>query len=219
MKYGLGMILVACLLAGCGHTRGPEERTDDGLVRVPSRAEGGVYRAPGIDFSPYKRIILEPPTVGYVKDWRKTHKEVSDREITRLEREAVKLFREEFSRVVIEDGPYEFAEAPGADVLLIVPRIVDLDIPAPHTESAVGLKQFTPGPVKMQVVGELRDSTSNRLVGRVIVFEGQNRYGMNEMRLANRVTNAHEMRLGFAKWSRMALEALNVAKAGQPLPE
>ena len=121
------------------------------------------------------------------------------------------------ANIVVEDGPYEFADAPAPDVLLIVPRIVDLDIPAPETNNPIGVKQYTPGPVKMQVIGEMRDASSNTLVARVIVFEGQERYGINDFRLANRVTNSHEMRMGFAKWSRMALEALNVAKAGQPL--
>jgi Protein of unknown function (DUF3313) len=216
MKYVMGMTILACLLAGCAHTRGPEERTDDGLVRVPSRASGGVYRAPGADFTPYKRVILEPPTVEFVKDWRKQHKEVTDAEIARLLAEVVKLFREEFTRIVIEEGPYEFAEEPGPDVLLLVPRIVDLDIPAPKAGSTSGVKQYTPGPVKMEVVGELRDASSNQLVGRVIIFEGQERYGMFQLQLANRTTNAHEMRIGFAKWSRMALEALNVAKVAKP---
>ena len=216
MKYGMALIL-ACLLAACSHTRGPEERTDDGLVRVPSRAAGGVYRAPGVDFTPYKRVILEPPTIEFEKGWRKSHEDVSDADVARILATSVKLFREEFANIVVEDGPYEFADAPAPDVLLIVPRIVDLDIPAPETNNPIGVKQYTPGPVKMQVIGEMRDASSNTLVARVIVFEGQERYGINDFRLANRVTNSHEMRMGFAKWSRMALEALNVAKAGQPL--
>ena len=57
------------------------------------------------------------------------------------------------------------------------------------------------------------DATSNKLLARIIIFEGQTRYGFDELRLANRSTNAHEMRLGFGKWSMMVREALNVAKA------
>jgi len=223
MKHGMGITIVVGLLtgllAGCGHTRGPDERTDDGLVRVPSRAAGGVYRAPGVDFTPYKRIILEPPTIEFVKGWRKKNEAVTDKEIARIQADVVKLFRDEFTNIVVEEGPYEFADAPGDDVLLVVPRIVDFDIPAPEAGNTAGLKQYTPGPVKMQVVGEMRDTGTNALVARVIVFEGQERYGMNDLRLASRASNSHEMRLGFAKWSRMALEALNVAKAGQVLPE
>jgi hypothetical protein len=209
-------VMLAALLAGCGYSRLPEERTDDGLVRVPSRAAGGVYRAPSADFTHYKRMILEPPTVEFVKEWRQRHPEVTDADLARIRKEAVTLFRDEFERELIERGPYEFADLPAPDVLLVTPRIVDLDILAPDVGRNAGERTLTPGPVKMQVVGELRDAASNMLLVRVIVFEGQSRYGFEELRLANRSTNAHEMRLGFGKWSMMVNEALHVAKAARP---
>jgi hypothetical protein len=212
----LGLVALVCLLTACGHTRGPEEITDDGLVRVPSRAAGGVYRAAATDFTPYKKLILEPPTIEFTEKWRDNHPEVSDTEVTRIRNEAVKLFREEFTKELVKGGVYEFADTPGPDVLLVTPRVLDLDILAPDAGNDIGQRSFTPGPVKMQVTGDLRDAASNTLVARVIIFEGQNRYGFNELRLANRATNAHEMRIGFSKWSRMVHEALNVAKVARP---
>ena len=216
-----GYFLLACaalLLAGCGYSRIPEEVTDDGLVRVPSRAAGGVYRAPGAEFGQYKRLILEPPTIEFMPNWREQHPEVSDREALRLRDEAVKLFHDEFKREFVDRGNYEFAETPGEDVLLVIPRVVDLDIPAPDAGRDIDVKTYTQGPVKMQVVGELRDASSNQLVGRVIVFEGQSQYSKYGMHQATRASNAHEMRLGFAKWSKIAHEALYVAKASRPDP-
>jgi hypothetical protein len=209
------LVLVACMAvtAGCGYTRVAEEVTADGLTRVPSRAAGGVYRDLTHDFTPFKRLILEPPTIEFAAAWREAHREVSDSEVLRIRGEAVKLFREEFTRELVDRGSYEFADAPAADVILVTPRVVDLDIPAPEASNEVGVKSFTAGPVKMQVIGELRDSASNALLGRIIIFEGQSRYGNHELRLANRASNAHEMRLGFSKWSKMVHEALNVAKA------
>jgi hypothetical protein len=202
-----------CLIAGCGYTRVAEEITDDGLTRVPSRASGGVYRDLSHDFTPYKRLILEPPTIEFAAAWRETHREVTDSDVTRIRSEAVKLFRDEFTRELVDRGSYEYADAPAADVILVSPRVVELDIAAPDAGAEIGVKTFTPGPVKMQVVGELRDAASNALLGRIIIFEGQSRYGSNELRLANRASNAHEMRIGFGKWSKMVHEALNVAKA------
>jgi hypothetical protein len=214
----LAAALVVGLSAGCAADRRPEEHTDDGLVRVPSRASGGVYRAPGASFMQYRRIILEPPTIAFTADWRESHPEVSDVELRRIRAEAVQLFREEFKRELVDRGPYKFADAPAADVLRVAPRVVDLDIPAPDPGSEVGMRSYTPGPVKMQVAGDFHDAESNALLGRVIVFEGQSQYAFNQLRQADRTSNAHEMRLGFAKWSRMFHEALNVAKAGHPLP-
>ncbi|HEX6639265.1 MAG TPA: DUF3313 family protein [Steroidobacteraceae bacterium] len=209
-------MLATCLVAGCGYTRLAEERTDDGLVRVPSRAAGGVYRAPEADFTGYRRIMIEPPTIEFVTDWREDHPEVDDKELARIRNETVKLFSEQFARELVDRGPYEFADSPGPDVLRVTPRIVDLDIPAPDAGNEVAQRTYTPGPVKMQVTGDLRDSASNVLLMRVIVFEGQDRYAFDELRLANRSTNAHEMRIAFGKWSMMVHEALNVAKVVRP---
>jgi hypothetical protein len=215
----LVFVMVAALLLGaCSHTRGPEEITDDGLVRVPSRAAGGVYRNIHADFTPYQRIIVEPPTIEFVAGWRDKHPEVDDREATRIRDEAVRLFLDEFKRELVDRGPYEIADTPGPDVLLVTPRIVDLDILAPDAGTDVGARSYTPGPVKMQVAGDLRGAASNALLARVIIFEGQSRYGFNELRLANRTTNAHEMRVAFGKWSKLMHEALNVAKATRPPP-
>jgi hypothetical protein len=211
------VLSMCCVLAAaCGYVRKAEERTDDGLVRVPSRASGGVYRAPGASFTQYHRIILEPPTIEFTPEWRKNHPEVTDVDVTRIRNEAIKLFRDEFTRELVDRGAYEYADAPAPDVLLVAPRVVDLDIAAPDAGNEVATRSYTPGPVKMQLAGDLRDAASGALVARVITFEGQSRYGFNELRLANRASNAHEMRLGFAKWSKLVHEALNVAKATRP---
>ena len=211
------MALVAVSLLACGYTRRAEERTDDGLVRVPSRASGGVYRNLAADFTPYKRIILEPPTIEFVDKWREQHREVDDAEFTRLRSDVVKLFQDEFTREFVKRGGYTFADAPAPDVILVTPRVLDLDILAPDAGNEIGQRTFTPGPVKMQVTGDLRDPVTNVLLARVIIFEGESRYGMGELREADRTTNAHEMRLGFGKWAAMVREALNVAKAARPL--
>ena len=49
-----------------------------------------------------------------------------------------------------------------------------------------------------------------------IVIEPGELYGMNELRLANRVTNSHELRIVFDKPARMLREALSVAGTERP---
>jgi hypothetical protein len=190
--------------------------TDDGLVRVPSRRVAGVYRAPGASFTHYQRILLEPPTIAFVHDWQKKHPEVSEAELTRIRKETAELFREEFTRELVDRGPYEFTDELAPDVLIVNPAIQDLDISAPDAGVAPGERAYTTGPVKMKVTGELRDAATGKLVGRLTIFEGMDRYAFNELRLANRVTNAHEQRIAFSKWSRILNEALAVAKAERP---
>jgi hypothetical protein len=205
----------ASWLLACAGGLPPEERTDDGLVRVPSRAAGGVYRNPDAEFTRYRRLMLEPLTVEFVREWRKAHPEVDDAEVRRIQTQAVDLFREEFVEELVDDGPYELAETRDSDVLHVVPRLIDLDIPAPDANVS-GQRSYASRPVSMQLTGELRDAATGALLVRIIMFEGRERYGSNELRLANRVTNAHEMRVGFGKWARLAREALNVAKVARP---
>jgi hypothetical protein len=211
-------MLLPALFAGCASGRPPEEWTVDGLVRVPSRASGGVYRAPGATFTQYKRIILEPPPISFVKDWHDNHREVTAAELARIRAESIELFRDEFAREFVERGPFEFADAPAPDVLLVVPAVEELDITATDA-GAAGIRTYTTGPVSMKVTGDLRDAVTGKLVGRVITYQPKERYAFDELREANRATNAREQRIVFAKWSRLVHEALNVAKAERPRQE
>jgi hypothetical protein len=212
MRAFVFALSVSLLFGACSSLPGPEETTPDGLVRVPSRKAGGVYRAPDASFSQYQRLIFEPPSISFVAGWRDTHSEITDSEITRIRTEAARIFREEFARVLIERGPYTFAEDPAPDVLIVSPAIEDLDIAAPGAGATSDKQSFVNRPVKMKITGELRDAASGRLVGRVIMFESEDRYAFGDFRLANRTQTAHEERLAFAKWSRLFQEAMNVAK-------
>jgi Protein of unknown function (DUF3313) len=213
---------LACTIAlatGCAADRPPEEITPDGLVRVPSRSVGGVYRAPDATFTQYQRLILEPPTISFIEDWAEKHPKVSAADMARIRAESVKMFREEFARELVRRSPYKFADEPAPDVLLVVPAIEELDFAAPDVGSEAFTRTYTPvRPVTMKVTGELRDAQTGKLVGRVIMYRPPERYPNNDMRIADRTANAHEQRLVFAEWSRLVREALNVAKTEKPRP-
>jgi len=212
----LGAICGSFWIAGAGVgatlSEEPVETTPDGLVRVPSRRSGGVFREPGWPFSQYRRLIVEPVTVSFIRDWEKTHeKELSDNEIRRIRDETAKSFREEFERELIGRAKYSLANEAAADVLIVVPTITELDIPAPDSDN-IDKDSYAPRSVALRVTGDLRDAVSGRLVGRVDTFAGGERYGMNELRPANRGSNAHEVKYGISKWTRLLREALNVAR-------
>jgi len=215
------LVLALALVAGCAADRPPEEFTDDGLARVPSRIEGGVYRLPDASFTQYKRVILEPPSIGFIKDWRKNHKEIKSGDFERIRKEALELFREEFTREFVESGSYTFAEDPAPDVILVIPAIEDLNIVAPDAGNGPGQTSYTRVAVQMKVTGDLRDAATGKLIGRVIMYETGERgpfFGEPTMRIANRVTNAHEQRQAYAQWARLVREAIDVAKAERPRP-
>jgi hypothetical protein len=204
-------IFMGLLVAGCAASRRPTETTPDGLVRVPSRGSGGVFREPGWPFAQYKRLIVEPLTVEFVKDWLKQHPEVSRKEVKRLEDEAAKIFREQFERELIATGRYGFANEPEPDVLIVSPRMTDLDVPGPESDT-VAMRTLSPRSVGLRLTGELRDAPSGRLIGRVDMFAPPEEYGMHELRPANRSSTAHEIQKAIREWAQLLREALDVAK-------
>ena len=205
------------LMSGCAADPPPEETTPDGLVRVPARSIGGVYRAPDASFIQYQRLILEPPSISFVEGWAEKHPKVGAREIARLRAEAIQLFRDEFTREFVKRGPFRFADEPAPDVLLVVPAIEDLDVVAPEAGEAAGERTYLPGrPVTMKITGDLRDAQSGKVIGRVITYHPPEQNPYNELRVSNRTTVAQEQRRVYAKWSQLVHEALNVAKAERP---
>jgi hypothetical protein len=206
------LVVGFALASGCAADRPPDEITGDGLVRVPSRSIGGVYRDPQASFTKYRRVMLEPPSISFIKDWREKHPEVETVALARILSDTVALFREEFMREFVEHGPYTISEDLDPDVLRVIPAIEELDIAAP--DAGIGASTYTNSPVSMRITGDLRDASTGKLVGRVILFEPPIR--TDRLREGNRATNAHEQRLVFAKWTRLVLEALNVAKAERP---
>lgn len=215
-KLRVGVLAACVLLASCKASLPPEETTPDGLVRVPSRSAGGVYRNLDADFTRYKRLMIEPLTVEFREGWRKQHPNVSDSEVRRIQLETTKDFREVFTRVLVDEGPFELADVREADVFVVVPRMLDLKIPAPESEFDAGYSSYTPRPVSLQLNGELRDGVSGALLLRVIMIESEDREKLIGMSAANRIANAAEIRSSLERWSRLVREAIDVAKATKP---
>ena len=218
-KMRVGVLAVFFLLASCTAASPPpkETATADGLVRVPSRAEAGVFRDLDADFTHYKRLLIEPLTVEFLAGWRKQHPDVPDSEIRRIQVEAAESFREVFTNILVDEGPFELAEVRETDVFVVVPRMLDLDIPAPEADLDAGNQTYSPRPVGMQMTGELRDGVGGEILLRVIMIDAEPYYMFGGVRRADRITSAHEIRTSLEKWSRLVREAIDVAKASKPL--
>jgi hypothetical protein len=215
-KMRVGVLAVFALLAACTASLPPVETTADGLVRVPSRPEGGVYRNLDADFTRYKRVMIEPLTVEFLKGWRKQHRDISDAEVRRIQAETTNNFREVFTEILVDEGPFELAEVREADVLVVVPRMVDLKIPAPETEHDTGYSSHSPRLVSLEMTGELRDGVTGDILLRVIMIDGEDRFKIHQRSGPNRVVNEYEIRDALERWSHLVREAIDVAKASKP---
>jgi hypothetical protein len=214
-KMRVGVMVVFSLLASCTANQPPKETTADGLVRVPSRAEGGVYRDLDADFTRYKRLMIEPLTVEFLAGWRKQHPDVHDSELRRIQVDAADSFREVFTKILIDEGPFELAEVREADVFVVVPRMLDLKIPAPETVQDAGYHSYSPRRISLQLTGELRDGVSGEILLRVIMIDGEYRDKLQVVS-DNRVANARDIRDSLERWSRLVREAIDVAKSSKP---
>ena len=185
-------------------------------MRVPSRPEGGVYRNLDTDFTRYKRLMIEPLTVDFLEGWRKQHPNISDAEVRRIQAETTNNFREVFTANLVDEGPFELAEVREADVLVVVPRMVDLEIPAPEYEQEAGFRSSSSRSISMQMTGELRDGVNGDILLRVIMIDGEYRFKVHQVPGPNRIANAYEIRGALERWSRLVREAIDVAKASKP---
>ena len=102
------------------------------------------------------------------------------------------------------------------DVFVVVPRMLDLKIPAPESEEDTGYRSYSPRLISMQMTGELRDGVSGEVLLRVNMIDDESRYKLNGSSGPNRVTNAREIRDSLERWSRLVREAIDVAKSSKP---
>lgn len=215
-KMRIGMLAIFALLSACTASLPPAETTPDGLTRVPSRPEGGVYRKLDVDFTRYKRLMIEPLTVEFVEGWRKQHPDVSDSEVRRIEAETAEDFRKVFTDVLVDEGSFELTEVREADTLVVVPRMLKLKIPAPESESDTGYSSYSPRAISMEMTGELRDGIDGSVLLRVIMIEPDDREKFHQSPGPPRIANAREIRMLLEKWTRLVREAFDVAKASKP---
>jgi hypothetical protein len=215
-KMRIGTLVSFAMLSACTASLPPAETTADGLVRVPSRPEGGVYRDPDADFTRYRRLMIEPLTVEFVEGWRRNHREVSDSEVRRIESETAKSFGEVFTQILVDEGQLELTEVREADVLVVVPRMLKLNIPAPETEYDAGFESSSPYLVSMEMTGELRDGVTGDVLLRVLMIEPDFRIKLHQVHGPNRLANAREIRDSLEKWTHLVREAIDVAKASKP---
>jgi len=200
------------LLAAAASAQQLSDMTEDGLVRVPSSRKAGVYRLPDATFAQYRRIMLEPASVAFRKNWDRkgldrldTGLKPSERQ--RIANDLVLAFRDEMVAELVQRGGFVLTETPAPDVLLIAPAITELEITAPDAGSTPGTRTFVRTAGSMTLIVELRDAASGVTVGRIIDFEQA-----RETRELQMVNNMAEARIAFANAARYTRSAINIAK-------
>ena len=194
----------------------------DGLVQVKPKRMDAAYLLPGADFRPYTKLMIDPTEVAFQKDWQKRINDsrrlsdrVDDEEAQKILAAARTSFDDVFPETFAKAG-YTIVKEPGPDVLRISTAVVNLYINAPDTMSAGRSYSFTAEAGEATLVLEVRDSTTNALMGRVL--DRRETQGGAGMQVTTRVTNQSEFRALFRQWASTATKGLEDLKALSPVP-
>lgn len=209
-------VLLAALAApGIAATADPVPSAWEGLKRVDRPGLDTVYIREGASLAQYKSVMLDPVEVSFDRNWdprRGSHSfDTADPQVIR--EDLAKLARKVFQRELEKKGGYPLVEAPGDNVLRVRARIVDLYINAPEKRSASSTRTYVIDAGEMTLVAELYDSRTNALVAGIIDRRRALQSGLNELQIANRVTNTAEADRILTNWARRLRTALDKARS------
>lgn len=195
----------------------PPEVSIEGLTLVEKDRRGEIYAEAGVDWNEYTQIKLEPATVSFRKNWQRDQNrydpfKVRDQDVENIKTKLSALFDQVFTEELSEKGGYAMTETVGSDVMVLVPRIVDLDIAAPDTRNNPGItKSYTDQAGRMTLILEIYDSQSGDMIAKASNRQDAPRYGY--VRWTNSVTNTNEARQMLKRWAKMLIERLDQAKS------
>ena len=197
--------------------------TWDGLVEVKSKKFDAAYLAPGADFRPYTKIMVDPTQVAFRKDWMKDVN--NDRSVSRQvtdedAQEILAAARSNFDDIFIEaytKAGYTVVTTPGADVLRVATGVVNLYLNAPDTMSSGRTRTYSANTGEATLVIEIRDSLTGALLGRVL--DRRETLDNVSLQMSNSVTNTADFRNLFKSWSSITVKGLASLKEISPLPD
>lgn len=197
--------------------------SDDGLELVKESRRGELYADPAADWSTYGKILLDPATVAFRKNWQRDQNrgqpfKVKAEDMERIKSELSVMFGEVFSEELTADGGYEMATKSGDDVLRITPHIVDLDVYAPDTGSSAGMQRsYTHTSGRMTLKLEMYDSVTGDLIARA--SESKESPRRSYMQWTTSVSNRADAKRMLDGWARELREFLDDARSSNPAAE
>lgn len=192
------------------------QTTADGLELVRETAAGAVYARPGASLESYSRVMLVDAYVAFKKDWQKNYnrsrvglgEDIRDDDIQRIKSDVASEFKRVFSEE-LEKGGYEVTEESGADVLILRPAIINLDVTAPDTNKPGMRAVIVSSAGVLTLYVELYDSVSSEKLAEV--FDTQEAGARNFGYRATKVTNRQALDQVLREWSGKLVKRLDEA--------
>lgn len=187
----------------------------EGLELVEKTRQGEIYADPGVDWSTYDRILLDPVTVSFRKHWQRDQNrgqafKVQASDMERIKSGLAELFDQVFTRELSGKGGYEITGQTGERVMRITPRIVDLDAYAPDTRTPGQTYQFSESAGRMTLKLEIYDSMTGDLLATASDRQEDPRLGWVEWR--TRVSNRADAERMLQRWATALRQRLDAAR-------
>ncbi len=212
---------LAFAVTPAGAQSGPTEHEWDGLVRVPSRNIDAAYLAPGADFTPYTKVMIDPTEAAFQRNWQRDYNRSSmglSARITDAEaREALQLVQSSFHEVITQAytaGGYQVVTTPGPDVLRLRTAVTNITVSAPDQMSAGRTRTYTEDAGTATLVVEARDSMSGAILGRAV--DARTIDDSVNMMWRNRATNRADFMRTFRRWADLSVQATNRLRSTAP---
>ena len=215
IKNAVSMTLaVTALLTLCASAIAQEDAqaTFDGLVPVKDARVATAYIDPDADFSVFRRVAILEPLVAFRSNWqrdqnRRRTSNVNARDMERIKADVATQFERVFTERLEEAG-FEVVDVANADVLLLRPAIIDLDITAPDTRTAGRSRTFTASTGAATLYIQLMDSLTGDVIGRAADRRSVRTAG-GSVGWSNSVTNLADARRMFGRWADTLIQFLD----------
>lgn len=220
----IALIAAATLVAGAAIANPQSEPTtkraaanawsDDGLQQKRVKGLDLVYVRPGAELSGYRRVLINPVSVAFRRDWERhaaipTGSRIPTGDTLRIKDDLAQVVHDQVVRELSKSG-YALATAPGEDVLEINVRVAELYLNAPDIQTAAPTHSYTMSFGEMTMIAELRDSTSGATLMRI--FDRTIGRDLGILRLTTRVENASEVGNAASAWARALRRELDLAR-------
>jgi len=209
-KAALSLIAITALAADLtvrpaafAADQAPPEVTNDGLHLYKQTTERLAYVRPGATFTQYKKLMLLDCYVEFSKDWVNSYnraqsdpsRQIRASDLERAQTALQKDFRKIFTEELQKGGRYEVVDLGGADVLVLRPALINIQVNAPDLLAPGRSATYVESAGAMTIYLELWDSASNTILARVM--DGQvdpSLYGQRASSVTNRAAAERMMR-------------------------
>jgi hypothetical protein len=193
----------------------------EGMRKADWKTFDEAFVAPGVDFRPYTKVMIDPVDASFRRNWQRDYnrvnvsldRRISDEQAQEILVEAQDGLGDAFVQAARNAG-YQIATAPGPDVLRLKVYLTDLDVHAPDLRTSSRDWTFAEEAGSGRLVMEVRDSASDALLA-----GGVDRRDIGDMSFLQRrssVTNRADFSRAFRRWAEFSVDALDGLGAKSP---